>query len=68
MTEQILNEHEAHIKRLGEQMMQHHAEWAATGCFAARGSADGCRLQMERAIAQRSPLAVASMEAERGLS
>lgn len=60
--------HELHIKRLGEQMLQHHERWAATGCFAARGSADGCRIQMERAIGQRSPAAVAFMEAERGLA
>jgi hypothetical protein len=61
-------QHEAHIKHLGEQMMLHHAQYAATGCFDARGSADAYRLQMERAIAQRSPAVVAFMEAERGLS
>ena len=60
--------HELRIKRLGEQMLQHHERWAATGCFAARGSADGYRIQMEAAIGQRSPQAVAFMEAERGLS
>lgn len=60
--------HERHIKHLGEQMLQHHERWAATGCFAARGSADGYRLAMERAIGQRSPAAVAFMEAERGLA
>ena len=60
--------HERHIKHLGEQMLQHHERWAATGCFAARGSADGYRLQMEAAIGQRSPMAIAFMEAERGLS
>lgn len=60
--------HELCIKRLGEQMLQHHERWAATGCFAARGSADGYRLQMEAAIGQRSPQAIAFMEAERGLA
>lgn len=59
--------HERHIKHLGEQMLQHHERWAATSCFAARGSADGYRLQMEAAIGQRSPQAIAFMEAERGL-
>lgn len=60
--------HERHIKHLGEQMLQHHDKWAATGCFAARGSADGYRLQMEAAIGRRSPQAVAFTEAERGLA
>ena len=60
-------EFEAHIKYLGAQMELHHAAYVVTGCFAARGSADGYRLQMERAIAARSPAAVATMEFERGL-
>lgn len=61
-------EHEAHIKHLGENMELHYAVYAFTGCFAARGSADGYRMQMERAIGQRSPAVVAAMEVERGLS
>ena len=60
--------HERHIKRLGEKMLTQHAHWAATGCFAARGAADGYRMRMEAAIGQRSPAAVAFMEAERGLA
>ena len=60
-------ERESHIKHLGAQMELHYAVYVHTGCFAARGSADGYRMQMERAIAQRSPLVVASMELERGL-
>lgn len=60
-------EREAHIKRLGEQMELHHAVYVHTGCFAARGSADGYRVQMERAIGQRSASVVANMEVERGL-
>lgn len=60
--------HEQHIKRLGKKMLAQHAQWEATGCFDTRGAADGYRLAMEAAIAQRSPAAVAFMEAERGLS
>lgn len=67
MVDLILNAHEANIKRLGEEMLNHHARYEATGCFDALGSADSCRLQMERAIAARSPLAVAALEVERGL-
>lgn len=58
---------EAHIKYLGAQMKLHYAVYMCTGCFAARGSADGYRLQMERAIAARSLATVAAMEVERGL-
>lgn len=61
-------EHEARIKRLGEQLEQHHAVYEAAGCFDALARADGYRVQMERAIKQRSPDAVAAMEAERGLA
>ena len=53
---------------LGEQMMLHHAQYAATGYFDARGSADVCQTQMERTIARRSPAAVAAMKAETGPS
>lgn len=60
--------HEAQIKHLGECMLEAHARYSATGCFDALGMADGYRIQMERAIAQRSASVVASMEAERGLS
>ena len=60
--------HEQHIKHLGAQMLAHHAQWEATGCFDARGAADGYRVSMERAIGARSPVAVAFMEAERGLA
>lgn len=60
--------HEQYIKHLGTQMMSHHAQWEATGCFDARGAADGYRMSMERAIGQRSPAVVAFMEAERGLA
>jgi len=61
-------EHEAHIKRLGEKMELHHAVYVHTGCFAARGSADGYRLLMEAAITQRTPAHVKQLEIERGLS
>ena len=60
-------EREAHIKYLGAQIELHYGAYVSRGCFAARGSADGYRLQMERAIAARSPAAVAAMEVERGL-
>lgn len=56
------------IDVLGEQMVLHHAQYAATGCLDVRGSADSYQIQMERAIAQHNPTAVAAMEAERGLS
>jgi len=61
-------EHEAHIKHLGECMVAAHMVYTATGCLDAKGAANWHRIAMERAIAQRSPLAVARMEAERGLS
>ena len=60
--------HERHIRHLGAQMLHHHTQWAATGCFAARGSADGYRLQMQDAIGQRDPAVVELMEIQRGLS
>jgi hypothetical protein len=60
--------HERHIRRLGIQMLRHHAQWVATGCFAARGSADGYRLQMQVAIGQRDPAVVELMEVQRGLA
>jgi hypothetical protein len=59
--------HESHIKHLGDQMTRAYEQYKATGCFDARGQADAYRLQMERAISERSPLVVAAMESERGL-
>lgn len=60
--------HEAHIKHLDAEMLRHMDQWVATGCFAARGSADAYWLRMKDAIAARSPEVVARMEVERGLS
>lgn len=60
--------HEAHIKTLGDQVMDAYSKWARTGCFAARGELDAAHLKFKAAIAQRSPEAVACMEAERGLA
>lgn len=42
--------------------------WEATGCFHARGQADGYRLHMERLINGRSAAQVARMETKLGLA
>jgi len=60
--------HESRIEHMGFCMAAAHERYVATGCFDARGEADGHRMAMERAIAARSPAVVAFMEAERGLS
>ena len=59
---------EEHIKHCGELMEQAYARWEASGCFGDRGEADGWRITMERAIADRSAVQVAALEAERGLT
>lgn len=65
MTDQ---EHEKSIAKIGEKMESAYAKWEVTGCFSDRGEADGWRLQMEEAIASRSPEQVAILEAGRGLA
>lgn len=62
------SEREAHIKDLGDQLMQAYAQWEATGCFSAKGEVIALRERMEAAIASRSPAQVASMELARGLN
>ena len=62
------NERELHIKSCGDLMTQAYAQYEASSCFGDKGSADGWRMCMERAVAARSPAQVARMEAERGLS
>lgn len=59
---------EKHIEDLGLLMVAAYNRYEASGCFADRGEADGWRLQMEAAIASRSPEQVARMEAKRGLN
>jgi hypothetical protein len=60
-------EREEAIKAAGQAIERHMAEYAASGCFAARGAADRARRFMEQLIAGRSPEQVARMEQERGL-
>lgn len=58
---------ESHIKHLGEQMLAAHARYEASGCFSDIGEAHACRIQMQRAISQRSPDYIVALEAKRGL-
>lgn len=44
------------------------SRWEATGCFSARGQADGYRIAMEALIRGRSPEQVARMEEALGLA
>lgn len=60
-------ERESHIKQLGEQMLAAHAAYEISGCFADIGKAHGLRIEMQRAIAQRSPDYILALEAKRGL-
>lgn len=59
--------HEAHIKALGDQVMDAYSKWARTGCFAARGELDAAHLKFKAAVAARSHEVVAILEVERGL-
>jgi hypothetical protein len=52
------------ISRCARAVERHMAEFARSGCFAARGDADRARRLMELLIAGRSPAVVARMEAE----
>jgi hypothetical protein len=56
------------ISRCGEQMLASYTRYAATGCFADRGDADGWRLAMESAIRRRTAAAVAQLEQSRGVN
>lgn len=62
------SELEAHIADLGKLMQAAYARYEASGCFNDLGEAHAWRMRMEAAIASRSPLQVAAMEAERGLA
>lgn len=53
---------EKRIKDLGHLMVAAYDRYEVSGCFADRGEADAWRLQMEAAIASRSPEQVACME------
>ena len=59
---------EKHIADTGLLMVAAYNRYERTGCFADRGEADRCRLQMEAAIALRRPSQVRAMETERGLA
>lgn len=59
---------ESHIQHLGAQMMAAYARYEASGCFSDIGEAHAYRIQMQRAISQRSPAQVRALEAQRGLS
>lgn len=59
---------EAAIKRAGAAMQKHYAEWVASGCFAAKGSADRAMQLMYRLIKGRSQAQIARMQQERGLA
>lgn len=62
------SELERHIEDLGLLMVSAYNRYETSGCFSDRGEADGWRLQMESAIASRSPEQVAKMESDRGLA
>jgi len=55
-------EFESHIEDLGLLMVAAYNRHEASGCFAARGEADGYRVRMEAAIGRRSPDQVTRME------
>ncbi len=59
---------EKHIEDLGILMVAAYNRYEASGCFSDIGEAHGWRLQMEEAIASRSPEKVAAMEEDRGLA
>lgn len=59
---------EKHIADTGLLMVAAYNRYERTGCFADRGEADKWRLQMEAAIAMRTPAQIAAMEAEQGLA
>jgi hypothetical protein len=62
------DELEAHIKDCGRLMQEAMARFEVSSCFADRGDADHWRMQMEEAIAMRTPETVARMEHARGLA
>lgn len=64
MTDQ---QREKSITDLGLLVEGAMTRWEASGCFAARGQADGYRIAMEALIRGRSAAQVACMEFERGL-
>ena len=65
MTDQ---QREKHITDLGLLVEGAMGRWEASGCFAARGQADGYRIAMEALINGRSAAQVASMEKALGLA
>ena len=65
MTDQ---QREQSIADMGLLMTSAYARFWRTGCFSAKGEADGYRLAMERLIGQRSARQVHIMESERGLA
>lgn len=65
MTDQ---QREKSITDLGLLVEGAMSRWEATGCFHARGQADGYRIAMEALINGRSAAQVASMEEALGLA
>ncbi|WP_296913217.1 hypothetical protein [Polaromonas sp.] len=60
-------ERERQIEDLGQKAEAAYAHYERTGALADHGKAHAFRLEMQRAIAQRSPAQVALMETARGL-
>lgn len=58
---------EQRIRHYGLLMQEAMERWSQDGCFADRGEADRHRIEMETAIAQRTPETVRRMEVERNL-
>lgn len=58
---------EQRIKHYGLLMEEAYARWEQDGNFADLSEADRHRMDMEAAIAQRTPETVRRMEVERGL-
>ena len=59
---------EKHITALGLLVEGAMSRWEQSGCFHARGQADGYRVSMEALIRGRSAAQVARMEAVLGLA
>lgn len=59
---------EKHIQDLGLLMVAAYNRYEVSGCFADRGEADGLRLQLNAAIASRSPVQADEIEQARRLA
>ena len=61
-------ERETQIRQHGVLMMAAYARYERSGCFSDRGEADGHRINMQAAIAQREAADVAFIEKSRGIN